>query len=189
MVPKIHHLSARRRAGVLVVALALVMAGPHRAPAAQSLEYPIKAAFLVKFGEFVQWPAQAFQASGGVFNICIVGDPSFAAIVGAAVQNETVAGRKVSAHGLAGITADSACHIAYLAGSAAQPPAEALRVLAGKPVLTVTDESRGPNAGMVHFMIRNNRVRFAIDDAAAAAGGLTLSSALLNIAVSVRRRN
>jgi len=41
----------------------------------------------------------------------------------------------------------------------------------------------------MHFVIRSNRVRFAIGDRAAAANGLSLSSALLNTAVSVRRRN
>ena len=103
--------------------------------------------------------------------------------------NETVAGRRVAAKRLSAVTQDESCHIAYLAGSATQPVPEALRILAGKPVLTVTDESRGSSAGMIHFVIRNNRVRFGIDDGAAAAAGLTLSSALLNIAVTVQRRN
>lgn len=156
---------------------------------AQSLEYPIKAAFLFKFGEFVQWPADAFAVSSGVLNICIVGDSAFAGIVAAAVQNESVAGRRVAAQALASIAATDPCHIAYLAGSAKQSVAEALKAVAGRPVLTVTDEGRAPAPGIIHFVIRNNRVRFAIDDNAAAFNGVTLSSALLNIAVSVQRRN
>lgn len=155
----------------------------------QSLEYPIKAAFLFKFGEFVQWPADAFAATDGVLNICIVGDPNFAAIVAKAVQAETVAGRRVAAQALASIAATDPCHIAYIADSPKQLVADALAVLMGKPVVTVTDDSRDPTAGVIHFVIQNNRVRFAIDDATAAANGLTLSSALLNIAVSVQRRN
>jgi hypothetical protein len=156
---------------------------------AQTLEYPIKAAFLFKFGEFVQWPAGAFAASNGVLNICVVGDSAFAGIVASAVQNETVAGRKVATLALASIAANDPCHIVYAAGSAKQSVSDALSAIAGRPMLTVTDSTRGPSAGIIHFVILNNRVRFAIDDNAAAANGLTLSSALLNIAVSVQRRN
>jgi hypothetical protein len=157
---------------------------------AQTLEYPIKAAFLVKFGEFVVWPAETFAVSGGALNICVVGDSDFAATVGAAIKGETVAGRQVAAQPLASIAPTDPCHIAYLSGSAKQSVGEALKAVSGRPVLTVTDESRTASAaGIIHFVIRNNRVRFAIDDRAAAANGLTLSSALLNIAVSVQRRN
>jgi hypothetical protein len=155
----------------------------------QTLEYPIKAAFLFKFGEFAEWPADAFTASGGVLNICIVGDSSFAGIVSTTIKDEMVAGRKVVAQALASIAPTDPCHIAYLAGSAKQTVDEALQAVSGRPVLTITDESRAPAAGVIHFVIRSNRVRFAIDDRAAAANGLTLSSALLNIAVSVQRRN
>jgi hypothetical protein len=155
----------------------------------QTLEYPIKAAFLFKFGEFAEWPADAFAVSGGVLNICIVGDSGFAGIVSAAIKDETVAGRKVAARALASIAPTDPCHIAYLAGSAKQTVDEALQAVSGRPVLTITDESRAPATGVIHFVIRSNRVRFAIDDRAAAANGLTLRSALLSIAVSVQRRN
>ncbi len=172
-------------AGALVAAV-LVSAAPAWT---QSLEYPIKAAFLFKFGEFVQWPVDAFEPSGGVINICVVGDSRFAAIVDGAVKNETVAGRKVVAQPLASIAATDPCHIAYIGGSEKQSVAEALQAVGGRPVLTVTDETKGPAAGVIHFVIRNNRVRFMINDKTAAANNLTLSSALLNIAVSVQRRD
>lgn len=177
----------RRRIFAVIVAVAGIGASAYAQ--APSLEVPIKAAFLFKFGEFVQWPTDVFTASGEVLNICIVGDGAFAAIVSAAVQNETVAGRNVAAHALSAIAATDACHIAYIAGSEKQTVGEAMRAVAGAPILTVTDESRGSAAGIIHFVIRSNRVRFAIDDRTAAANALSLSSALLNIAVSVQRRN
>jgi hypothetical protein len=181
----------RLRRGLLAALCAAgVLGAPAPTPAqSQSLEYPIKAAFLFKFGEFVQWPANAFEASDGVLTICIVGDTGFARIVSAAVKNETVAGRKVVAREMPSIAPTDACHIAYLAGSSAQPVEDALRATSGRPVLTVTDETRSPSSGVIHFVIRSNRVRFAINDGAAAANGLALSSALLNIAVSVQKRN
>ena len=178
-----------RRLVAAVVAAALFGAFTGAAAQSPSLEYPIKAAFLFKFGEFAQWPADSFASSGGALNICVVGDANFAAIVANAVRGETVAGRPVAAHALVSIAPSDPCHIAYLAGSEKQSVAGAIQVLAGKPVLTVTDEVRGSSAGVIHFVVRNNRVRFAIDDQVAAGNGLNLSSALLNIAVTVKRRN
>lgn len=176
-----------RRLCAVLTAIAGIGAAAHAQT--PSLEVPIKAAFLFKFGEFVQWPAEAFTVTGEVLNICIVGDSAFAATVSAAIKNETVAGRNVIAHALTAISTTDPCHIAYLAGSDSQPVDEALRAVAGRPILTVTDESRSAAVGVIHFIIRSNRVRFAIDDRAAAANSLSLSSALLNIAVSVQRRN
>jgi hypothetical protein len=53
-------------------------------------------------------------------------------------------------------------------------------------VLTVTDGEWRPHRGMVDFEISGGRVRFNIDQAAANAAGLTISSKLLDVALSVR---
>ena len=59
--------------------------------------------------------------------------------------------------------------------------------MAGKPVLTVTDAADDAGAkGMINFVIAAGRVRFEIDDVAARAGGLVISSKLLSLAVSVK---
>jgi hypothetical protein len=79
-----------------------------------------------------------------------------------------------------------ACQIAYLGGSRAQPVKEALRVLRGAPVLTVTDGPAAP--GVVDFAIADSRVRFRIDEATATDDGLTISSKLLGLALSVTQR-
>jgi hypothetical protein len=41
---------------------------------------------------------------------------------------------------------------------------------------------------MVHFAIVRGRVRFFVDEAAAAARGLVISSRLLRLAIGVRQR-
>ena len=46
----------------------------------------------------------------------------------------------------------------------------------GKPILTVTDEASSADIkGIINFVIRDNRVRFEIDEAAAVADGLVIS--------------
>jgi hypothetical protein len=66
---------------------------------------------------------------------------------------------------------------------------EAIAALKGQPILIVTDESRAPaDKGIIHFLVRQNRLRFEIDDLQAAENKLTLSSKLLSLATTVKAR-
>jgi hypothetical protein len=59
-------------------------------------------------------------------------------------------------------------------------------VLRGSGTLVITDARA--EGGMIHFVVKDNRVRFTVDDEAAAQGGLTISSKLLNVALAVKAR-
>jgi hypothetical protein len=151
-----------------------------------SLEYPIKAAFLYKFGSFVEWPAEAFPSGASPVNVCVVGRDPFGPVLDRTVRGQTVGSRPVAVRRLSVVSPNSGCHIAYLGGSPEQSVTEAAKTLAQAPVLTVTD---GPHsdAGAVQFLVQSNRVRFKIDLRAVARGGISISSKLLNLAVEVSR--
>jgi hypothetical protein len=55
----------------------------------------------------------------------------------------------------------------------------------GLPVLTVGDRNSGTRGGVVDFLLRDGRVRLAIDRGAADGQHLELSSKLLDVAVTV----
>lgn len=152
-----------------------------------SLEYAVKANFLYKFGPFVDWPATAFASPASPFNICVVGDDPFGHGLEEAVRGQTVAGHPVAVRRLAIVSGEAACHVIYLGRSRAQAPAEALKALRGAPVLTVTDERQGFSGGVVHFVLKDGRVRFGLDMDTARANGLTISSKLQGLAVALRR--
>ena len=57
-----------------------------------------------------------------------------------------------------------------------------------EPVLTVTDSRNGGQRGIIHFAIVGGRVRFYINEAAAADRNLSISSRLLALAISVNQR-
>ena len=57
-------------------------------------------------------------------------------------------------------------------------------------MLTVTDNATDPAAtGIINFLIVDDHVRFDINNSTAAAGGLTISSKLLSLAVHVTGSN
>jgi hypothetical protein len=178
----------RRGCHGAALAAALCLLAPAGALAQETLESPIKATFLYRFADFVGWPPGVTGGPGDPLNICIVGRDVFGEVIDQAVAGQSAAGRALAVYRLAYLDVDSACHIAYIAGSEEQSVDAALAVAQDAPLLTVTDEANGETRGMVHFELVDDRVRFHIDEAEASARGLTVNSRLLNIAVSVKRR-
>lgn len=184
-----HHARRRWLPAILAGLLALFTALP---AAAQSnpLELAVKATFLYKFGPFVGWPQTIFAGPEAPVVLCIIGDGPFGATLDEAVAGQRIGQRPITLRRLATAERQSGCHIMYMAGSAAQPVAAALDAVRGTPVLTFTDESRGGEAkGIIHFVVRDDRVRFEIDEYAAAENGITISSKVLSLAVAVRPRS
>jgi hypothetical protein len=155
----------------------------------ESLEGAIKATYLYKFGPFIGWPEGAFPPGGNAL-ICTVGDEPFGDVLERAVKDQRLADRPIEVRRFRTVARGTFCPIMFIAGSAQQSAAEALQMLRGMPVLTVTDEAlrTGDARGIIHFIVRENRVRFIIDDQAAADNGLAISSKLLSLAASVRPR-
>jgi hypothetical protein len=167
-----------------VLAFVLLAAGclalPGAARAAESLEYAVKAAYLAKFPFYVEWPPGAFAGPTSPLLLCVVGDDPFGATLDEAVAAQPVQGRPVTVRRLKTIARDSGCHIAYVG---AENRGESLR---GGTVLVVSDSPSG--GGIINFVIRDNKVRFTVDDEAAFQNGLSISSKLLSVALSVRPR-
>jgi hypothetical protein len=171
----------------LGAALYLAVGLANAARTAEPLEYAVKAAYLSKFGFYVEWPADAFGGAAGPLTLCVVGDDPFGGTLDEAVAGQQVGGRAIAVRRLKSVSRESGCHIVYV-GSETRPGAvgESLR---GSPALVVTD-SRNPSAGgsAIQFVLKDNRVRFTIDDEAAAQNRLGVSSKLLNLALSVKPR-
>jgi hypothetical protein len=175
-------LAARRALGATALTLLSCAAAPAQE---QSLEYAVKATYLYKFAPFVEWPP---GRSAGALDLCVAGDDPFGPLLERAVGGQRIGERPIALRRLDAAGSVEECDILYVAGSSEQSVAEALDAARGAPVLTVTDAAQGDARGIVHFVIRDNRVRFEIDSQAAAASGLKISSKLLDLAVNVRRR-
>ena len=181
--PPSHSSRARGWAAILAVWLLL----PAVARGQETLEAPLKASFLYRFGDFVEWPAGTFPAPDSPLNICVVGEDVFGKVLDDAVAGEQAAGRPLAVYRLDALDPGAACHIAYLAGSEAQSVEAALLTADRAPILTVTDEANGAARGAVHFEVVDDRVRFHVDEQAASRNGLAVSSRLLSIALTVNQ--
>ncbi|HEY3949572.1 YfiR family protein [Phenylobacterium sp.] len=177
-----------RWAVAVAVFVAALAASPATASVdSENLELAVKATYLYKLAPFVSWPQASWAAPNAPLTICVQGVDPFGPLLDRAIGGQVVAGHPLAVRRLARLAADSGCHIAYLAGGAAQSPAQALAAVEGAPVLTVTDEGRGGARGIVNLVLDAGRVRFAIDAAQADRNGVAISSKLLALAVAVKR--
>jgi hypothetical protein len=156
---------------------------------AQSPEYVLKAAFLYKFGLFVEWPDSAFASPDSPIDLCVAGQDPFGESLDKVASGERINGRNVVIRRLKTVRRDSGCHILYFDGSDSQQAAQIIETVRGSGVLTVSDARKsGSTTGIIDFVISDNRVRFDIDDEAAAQNGLGISSKLMSLALNVKRR-
>ncbi len=156
----------------------LAMEGP--------LEYQVKAAFLLNFTKFVEWPASAFAAADSPIAICVWGNDPFGKLLDQIVAEEVVDGRKVVVRRIKGAPAPHTCQALFVNGTGKEA-AGSLSAL-GPGVLTIGEgEGFVRRGGMIAFVVENRRVRFGINESAAEAAGLKLSSKLLNVARSVEK--
>jgi hypothetical protein len=167
--------------GACLIAQTAVAAGP-------PLALEVKAAYLAKFAPFVIWPQTAFATPSAPLVLCVQGDDPFGGLLDQLTIGQRVGAHPVVVRRMARLAPDSGCQIAYLAGSPAQSQAEALRVVSGQPVLTVTDaDGEGSGKGIVRLVLIDGRVRFMIDAGRAGQSGLAISSKLLALAADVKR--
>lgn len=167
----------------------VLTAGATATAHAEVEEYALKAAFLSKFGLYVEWPDPAFSSPASPVNLCVAGEDPFGEFLDKAVAGERINGRNIVIRRLKTVGRDSGCHILYIGGSDVQRVGQIIKSVRGSSVLTVSDvRGSTAGAGIIGFVIKDNRVRFDIDDEAAAQNGLVLSSKLLSLALNVKRR-
>lgn len=154
---------------------------------AQATDMAVKAAFLPRFARYVTWPPSAMPQGADPFVLCVLGKDPFGGMLDQAVRTQSVDGRRIIVRRMDSTAAAGGCHIAFVQGSRARPAGQMIAALDGKPVLTVTDAASGAQRGIIHFVVMSGRVRFFIDQSAAARRGLTVSSRLLALAVGVRQ--
>jgi len=164
--------------------LALLSAGLLAAQA--SLEFDVKAAFLLNFAKFVDWPPAAFAGADSPIAICILGKDPFGRGLDELVRGEVVNGRKVVVRRLIQAPPAQTCQIVFTQQNGKETAA--LLSSLGPRILTVGDgENFIHDGGIIGFLIESRHVRFDIDQKAAEAAELKLSSKLLAVARSVQK--
>ena len=154
-----------------------------------SVEYQVKAAFICKFGNYVDWPPQALGPAGAPFRIGVMGSGAVVEEFRRTAAATSVAGRPVEVRKLARGEAPEGVHVVFVSRAMAAQVADVIAAVQGRPVLTVTEIEPGGTTGMINFVVVEDKVRFDILLLPITQSGLKISVRLLGVARRVEGRS
>lgn len=148
----------------------------------------VKAAYLLNFAKFIEWPSEVFASADAPFQIGIVGADPFGDILDETVRGRTVGGRQLMVRRFNWArredqAAAAACQILYVGDWRDSLARTVASTLGNKPVLLVGEGGDfGATGGSIGFSVEAGRVIFSVDRRALAARKLNASSQLLKVA-------
>ncbi|MDH4192301.1 MAG: YfiR family protein [Betaproteobacteria bacterium] len=169
--------------GIAFAVLVAVLPAP--APASSLPEYPVKAAFILNFARYAEWPPDHRQARDRTLTLCIVGSDPFGASL-APIEGKNVGGRTLQVRRDVGIGKLKDCEIVFVTEAEERRLASILRAASDHAILTVSDiEGFAEAGGMIGLVTSDQRVRFDINLNALRSANLRLNAQVLRLARSL----
>jgi len=146
-------------------------------------EYQLKAAFIYKFTQFIEWPSSAFSSDDDPIIVAIVGDDPFHGDLDRAAADKKTGNRPMLIKHFADVDHIERCHMLFVAASQADQMPAVLRKISDWAVVTIGDnDSFCRDGGVIRFFIEDQRIHFEINTSAAERAGVKISSRLLQLA-------
>jgi hypothetical protein len=161
-----------------------------RADESASVEYKIKAAYLLNFTKFVEWPTNRFPTPTTPIRVGVLGKDPFGSDLERTMTGRVIDGRKFEIVRVEEPEAVVNCHIVFISSSERRRVAEIVEILNKTNVLTVGEHEQFlEQGGIVRFFLHEDTVRFDINARAAERAGLRISSKLMQIAKPERQKH
>lgn len=170
---------------LLGAAAVCAIALPVRAQPA--LEYDVKAALLLNFARYIEWPDAAFAGARSPIEICVFAPNPFGPALERVLQAETVSDRPLAARDVRGASESAGCHLLFVPAGA-ESRAAALVRRAGPHTVTVGESNEFEEmGGAVNFVLEGGRVRFNVNLRPVEERGVRISARMLHVAGRVDR--
>ncbi len=154
----------------------------------KSKEYHIKAAFLLNFVKFIQWPPRAFSDTPSSLTICILGKDPFDEALDT-IEDKIVKNKRLIIKRFSRIEDIKECQILFISAPEEKIMSKILSETKDKPILTVSETNNFcQSGGIVNFIAINNKIRFEVNLDAAKRSGLIISSKLLKLSKIIKER-
>ncbi len=179
--------AAQCRAALAIgVLIAATMIGGGSPAFAQSASSPdVKAAFILNFAKFIEWPA-ALLPDGQPMIVGVIGLPIVADSLTTLARGKTIDGRTIVVKKLVDGDDPKSMHILFIGESERSRIAPLVERIGNGSVLTVSDAPRFCSlGGIIQLRTDDDRVRFDINLDRAGAAGLVINSKLLALAGSI----
>jgi len=175
----------RSSARLAVIVLGCLLAAwPARIVAedAVTVANKVKAAMLLKFTKYVEWPASSFPSRESPFVLGIIGKDPVVSEIEASLAGKPIEGRPLVVRQFSDASEARGCHMIFICLSERKRLPRALENLKGQTVLTVSDaEGFIEEGGMIHLRKEGVTIKFDINQTAVEKAGLKVSSKLLQL--------
>ena len=152
-------------------------------------EYQVKATFLYKFVNFVEWPSEAFAQESSPFIVGVLGDDPFGANLDKSVEGKSLDSHKVVVKRFKKLADLETCHMLFVSRSEKDKMSKIVERVGKANTLIIGDNDQClPRGGTINFILEDKKVRFEINAGAADRAGLKISSKLMQLATKVVRR-
>lgn len=148
----------------LVCLLFLAAATPSWAQASPSVEYQVKAAFLLNFARFVRWPSEAFQNDKSSIILCVFRHDPFGSGLDDVIRGRSISNREVLVRRINELADLKSCYLVFVSGLEDTHLPQILDGLKTESALVVGEaEGFAERGGGIQFFLENNRLRFAVN--------------------------
>jgi YfiR/HmsC-like len=173
-------------AGIVMTRLAASQLPSGTAARGADLEYQVKAAYLLNFTRYVEWPARAFDSPSEPITICVLGQDPFGSVLDATLRGRTTQGRQASVRRVATVAETEGCHVVFISRETWRDQPDLPRRVRALGMLTVGESDEfAQQGGVISFVIQNEAVRFVVNADARDRAGLRISSRMLSLAAAV----
>jgi hypothetical protein len=150
-------------------------------------DYEVKAAFLVNFPKYVEWPADASADTNKPIIVACLGESKVSDALRKIIQSRPPNGRAIVARVIATEDESAGCHILFIGDAERRRLPAVLEKLKGESVLVI-GESEGflDKGGIINLALRDRKVRVDVNLDAAREANLKIRSQLLGVADVVK---
>ncbi len=146
------------------------------------MEYQLKAAFLLNFLKFTEWPPNALPEKAPL-RIAVLANPSVHSIITNALNGKSVNTHAIEVIALGQSNNLQDCHLLFVPRGDDLSPATLRKQLGTAPVLLVGETDQfAPAGGIIGFVTRGANIRFQVNLVQAQACHLKLSARLASLA-------
>ena len=166
-----------------VILIGLALTSSVRAQDVEANEYEIKAAYLLNFPNFVDWPGSINQDLQSPIHLCLLGSDPLGSALSRMMADRLSRGRSLLLRRVSRTDPVSDCQILYIGPSESKHVPQILDSLHNVSALTVGETDQfAAQGGMIQLVMEDNRIHFKINPTAASEAGIRISSKLLALA-------
>ncbi|MDP8206156.1 MAG: YfiR family protein [Candidatus Electryonea clarkiae] len=155
---------------------------------AEKNEQLVKAIFLEKFTQFIDWPSEStIEDSSSPFILGVIGKNPFGTNLEDIYSSQKIKNRKVEIRYLSNIEEIEACHLLFIGKAKKDIISQIISYTRDKSILTVSDSKGNAKRGVcINFYQDGEKIRFEINQTAVQISGFKMSYKLLKLARIVK---